>query len=223
MKRALFSLGALAGCIAFIGSGAHAQTKLDGKPTAAEARFVERISADLRSRFPTTESAIKAGYVRCTDEHATGAIRYANRPWTSDEKHPSQLWYDVKGRLLGADFSVLQADSPEPPKMFGVDPSLWITLRAHVHYGVDLGSGTVKYAGMGAKTIEQAGASLEKPTPEAIVAAGAAKDVKDVRFVFTLPLIWDLQIWVLPNSNGAFAEKNPDVIPAHPVKENAGH
>lgn len=123
MRRAFFNFLTLAGCIALMSTSANAQAKLDGKPTATEAPFVDRISADLRSRFPTPESAIKAGYVRFTDEDDTGAISYANRQWNSDEKHPSQLWYDVKGRLLGADFSVLKADSPEKPQLFNVDSS----------------------------------------------------------------------------------------------------
>jgi hypothetical protein len=39
-----------------------------------------------------------------------------------------------------------------------------------------------------------------------------------VRFVFTFPDIWDLSVWVLPNPKGAFADKNPDVIPVNPPK-----
>jgi len=91
--------------------------KLSGMPTASEMPFVNAVTADLTARFPTASDARKAGYVRFTDEDNTGAISYASRQWTSaDQQHPSQLWYDVNGRLLGADFSVPQADSAQAPR-----------------------------------------------------------------------------------------------------------
>ena len=43
---------------------------------------------------------------------------------------------------------------------------------------------------------------------------GKAKDVADVTHVFVFPSIWDLIVWIKPNPNGAFADKNPDVIPS---------
>ena len=189
---------------------------LDGHPTAGEAPFVSALSADLQARFPTADDAVKAGYLRFTNEDDTGAISYANQQWTSqDPAHPSQLWYDVKGRLLGADYSVLQANSADPPHLWGVDPSRWTKFEAHVHYGLVGPDGTTTYKGTGAKTMSEAVASVEHPTASALVTAGLAKSVSDVRFVFPFPAIWDLQVWAIPNPNGAFAEKNPNVIPAH--------
>jgi len=183
-----------------------------GMPTANEAPFVMRVSADLNARFPTPDAARRAGYVRFTDEDKTGSISYANNHWTSvDEAHPSQLWYDVNGRLLGADYSVLQADSPQAPQKWGIDARRWSKFPAHVHYGLVGPNGTV-YSGMGSRRLP-AGASMDHPTPDLLVAAGVAKSVKEVRFVFLFPAIWDLQVWVLPNANGAFAEMNPDVKP----------
>jgi len=46
----------------------------------------------------------------------------------------SQLWYDVHGNLLGADFSVLQSGSPAPPQVWGVNYRRWTSFREHVHY-----------------------------------------------------------------------------------------
>ena len=45
----------------------------------------------------------------------TGAISYINPAYydTPDALHPQQLWYDVNGRLLGADFSQLVATHPK--------------------------------------------------------------------------------------------------------------
>ena len=205
----------LASLIVFFGafSVACAADKLSGIPTASEVPFVAKVSADLSSRFPTPDSARRAGYVRFTDEDNTGSISYANNHWTSvDEAHPSQLWYDVNGRLLGADFSVLQADSPEAPQKWGVDPRRWTKFPAHLHYGLVGPNGTTIYSGMRMSRMP-AEATPEHPTPDLLVAAGVAKNVADVRFVFLFAAIWDLQVWVLPNSNGAFAEMNPDVKP----------
>lgn len=190
--------------------------KLSGMPTASEMPFVSGVTADVSARFPTPAEARKAGYVRYTDEDNTGAISYANRHWISaDPQHPSQLWYDVNGRLLGADFSVLQADSPTAPSKWGVDPSRWTKFGRHVHYGLIGPNGTTIYGGVGVKTLETKvpGADAGHPTPDLLVAAGIAKNVGDVRFVFEFPAIWDLQVWILPNTNGAFAENNPDVKP----------
>jgi hypothetical protein len=186
-------------------------------PTASEMPFVNAVTADLTARFPTASDARKAGYVRFTDEDNTGAISYASRQWTSaDQQHPSQLWYDVNGRLLGADFSVPQADSAQAPSRWGCDPSRWTKFGRHVHYGLNGPNGTTIYGGVGLKTLETKvpGADAKHPTPDLLVAAGIAKNVSDVRFVFEFPAIWDLQVWVLPNPNGAFADSNPDVKPA---------
>ncbi len=190
---------------------------LSGKPTAAEAPFVAAISRDLNARFATAAAAMRAGYMRYTNEDDTGAISYANREWTSkDPQHPSQLWYDVKGRLLGADYSVPIADSPQPPQLFGVDPARWQKFGAHVHYGLVGPDGATIYGAVGAKAMAKGGATVDHPTADALVTAGVAKKRSDVRFVFPFPAVWDLTVWVLPNPDGAFADKNPDVKPQNP-------
>jgi hypothetical protein len=213
-RRSILAL--LVGALILAPVTARAEGKLTGIPTAAEAPFVAKVSADLLARFPTPAEARKAGYIRYTDEDETGAISYANRQWTSaDAAHPSQLWYDVKGRLIGADFSVPY--TPERPHLFGVDPSRWQHFDAHVHYGLVGPKGTI-YGGVGPKTMAKVGASVEHPTASALVAAGIAKKTSDVRFVFTFPSIWDLSLWVIPNPDGAFADKNPDLKPSSASK-----
>ncbi len=217
MDRRTFSvsLAAAVAAAALALSPANAATVAtpSGQPTAAEKPFVEAVTADLNARFPTTADAVKAGYIRYTDEDDTGAISYANREWASaDEKHPSQLWYDAKGRLIGADFSTPYAATR--PTMFGLDPMRWQRFGAHVHYGLVGPSGTI-YGATGAKAMAKAGASIEHPTPAALVAAGIAKKENDVRFVFAFPAIWDVSLWLVPNSDGAFADKNPDVKPVN--------
>jgi uncharacterized membrane protein YjjB (DUF3815 family) len=193
--------------------------KLDGHPTAAEAAFVSTISTDLQARFPTTASAMRAHYIRFTDEDSTGAISYANRMWNSaDPAHPSQLWYDANGHLIGADYSVLYVDSSNPPTLWGVDPSRWGKIGAHVHYGLVGPNGTTIYGGIGSKGLEAVGATVVTATAASLVAAGKAKKTSDVRFLFTFPAIWDLQVWLIPNPNGAFAEKNPNVTPTAGTK-----
>jgi hypothetical protein len=190
---------------------------LSGMPTATEDPFVKSVSADLNARFKSIADATKAGFIRYTDEDDTGAISYANRMWTSaDEKHPSQLWYDAGGRLIGADFSVPYAATK--PQLFGVDPSRWQRFGQHVHYGLVGPSGTTVYGDTGAKKLAAAGGDPAHPTPKDLVTMGIAKSVSDVRFVFEFPAIWDLSLWVIPNDNGAFADKNPAVKPSTPSK-----
>ena len=175
-----------------------------------------RVSADLGRRFPTPARAERAGYLRFTDEDRTGAISYV---WTSaDPAHPSQLWYDIKGRLLGADYSVLQADSPDAPHLFGIEPERWFKIGKHIHYGLAGPNGTTVYGAVRPQRLAAAGADPERPTFEALVAAGIAKQPGDVRFVFLVPSIWDVTVWVIPNPDGAFAEANPNVKPVHPPK-----
>src|SRR5215472_8748065 len=79
-----------------------------GPENATEKTFVSQIQAYLMQHYATAADAEKAGYVRYTGEDDTGAISYANQQWQStDVQHPSQLWYDKNGLLLGADYSVL--------------------------------------------------------------------------------------------------------------------
>lgn len=210
------TLVALAASIS-LPSLAHA-ADASGKPTAAEAPFVAAVVKDLSARFATPADAERAGYLRYTDEDDTGAISYANRKWSSaDAAHPSQLWYDVNGRLLGADYSEPQAGGP--PQLFGLEADRWQKFGLHVHYGI-AGSGTsTTFGATGPKKMTPIGANAESPTKADLVKLGLAKSEADVRFVFAFPAIYDVSVWVRPNPDGAFAEKNPDVKPVHPPKD----
>jgi hypothetical protein len=216
MKRLLLCAAAALAFTA-IGTSARADSTLPNTPTASEQAFVKQAISDIQRLYPTAEAATKAGYLRYTDEDETGSISYANRVWTStDADHPSQLWYDVSGRLLGADYSVPLTDTR--PQLFGIDPARWQTFHAHVHYGLVGPNDTTTYGGAGGAKFTNAGGNIAAPTAEQLVAAGIAPNTSAVRFVFAFPAIWDLQLWILPNPNGAFAEMNPNVHPVHPPK-----
>jgi hypothetical protein len=43
---------------------------------------------------------------------------------------------------------------------------------------------------------------------------GVVKNAADVKRVFLFPSLWDLIVWVKTNPLGAFADKNPLVIPS---------
>jgi hypothetical protein len=184
--------------------------------SAAEQKFVGEISATLNKRYPTPADAEKAGYVRYTNEDDTGAISYANQHWDStSEESPSQLWYDVKGRLLGADYSVLVSEHSTPPALFGISPSRFGEENAHVHYVRKNADGSLSYSrAVGAKKYAAAGLDPQHPTAAGLVKVGAVSSPDQVATVFLFPHIWDVTVWVLPNPDGAFADKNPDVKPS---------
>lgn len=214
---AIFALTAAPGTAA---TPAPAAT-LSPVPQGTEVAFVKQIQADLTSRFPTPAAAEKAGYFRYTNEDEDGAISYANLDWTSgNPQQPSQLWYDVKGRLIGADFSVLQSSSPEPPSVWGVSYHRWISFREHIHYVLAGPNGTETYGATSAKKFAAAGGNVDHPQAETLVKMGVAKSVADVKHVFLLPSLWDLIVWVTPNPNGAFADKNPLVVPSANADKN---
>jgi hypothetical protein len=199
--------------------------------TSSEQQFVSSVTSDLQSRFATTAQAQAAGYFQYTVEDQTGAISWVNTSnWQSDPQHPSQLWYDVKGRLIGADFSVLQSGSPKAPVVWGVSASRFLDFSpAHVHFAIKTPSG-LQFGGAGTKTMAKVGGSVSNPTAQDVVKISqlprwkvlgipAPQSVSDVAFVFQFPAIWDLQVWLVPNPLGAFAEHNPNVIPSANAKE----
>lgn len=188
---------------------------LSPMPQGTEVAFVASIQKDLNGRFPTPADAVKAGYFRYTNEDEDGAISYANLHWqSSNPQSPSQLWYDVKGNLLGADFSVLQSTSPAPPSIWGVNYRRWTSFREHIHYVLAGPNGTEIYGAMKAKSFQDAGGNADDPQPETLVKMGKAASVADVKHVFLFPSVWDLIVWVKQNPNGAFADTNPLVIPS---------
>jgi hypothetical protein len=135
----------------------------------------------------------------------------------------------VNGRLIGADFSVLQSSSAARPNVWGVSPSRFLDFSpAHVHFAIKTASG-LAFGGAGSKTMAKIGGSVDNPTAADIVAIskltrwktlGIPKPTSaaDVAFVFSFPAIWDLQVWLVPNPLGAFAEHNPNVTPSAAAK-----
>ena len=185
------------------------------QPQGAEVAFVSGVTKDLNARFPTPSDAEKAGYFRFTNEDKTGAISYANLQWQSaDPQHPSQLWYSVNGKLLGADYSVLKSNSPNKPSLWGVNPQRWDTFRAHVHYVLTGADGKETYGATSVTKFTTAGGDSTNPQAATLVKMGIVKDASQVKHVFLFPAIWDLELWVTPNPTGAFAEANPLVKPS---------
>ena len=182
-----------------------------GPLSASEKAFVASIQSDLNARFPTAADAERAGYVRYTGIDDTGAISYANRKWQSiDSRHPSQLWYDKHGKLLGADFSRLWT-SNTPPKLWGINPGRWWEFDRHMHY-------VTRNPRTGKTTYElyvadddflNAGGSLAHPRAATLVRMHQVKHANEVVTIFNFPKVWDLIVWVRPNPKGAFAYKNP--------------
>jgi len=192
---------------------AAADATYTGPENANETRFVSAIQADLTSRYATASDAEKAGYVRYSDEDDTGAISYANRRWqTTSERAPSQLWYDKNGHLLGADYSILRTSCKTPPHLWGVNPGRWAQLDGHIHWVARDGHGTMKYEQwMSDAAFAAGGGNALYPSAHTLVAMHKVDSINDVVTIFHFPAVWDLTVWVKPNPNGAFADKNPGV------------
>lgn len=219
MKNHIAAALALSAAIIIVGGASEralaVQPKLSDHPTAAEAPFVTKATSDLQRLYGTTAEAAAAGYFRYNDEDSTGAISWVNpKYWNSDETHPSQLWYDVKGRLIGVDYSVVKGSNKLPPSKWSITPSRWFVFDAHVHYGLKNAMGSTTYGYVTVEKMTKAGGSATNPTPTDIVKAGKTKSASDVTFAFAFPTLWDLEFWVVPNPLGAFAGKNPAVIPS---------
>lgn len=206
---------------------AAAPAKISPMPTAAEQPFISRLQQEIPRRYATVDAAKKAGYFQYTQEDSTGAISYVNlKYWNSlDFNFPNQLWYDVNGRLLGVDYTLLKSTSPAiPATLFGyrVEPGHWEQHGDHVHWGFKAADGSLKLGGMQVAKFKDAGGD---PNPtQGDVPANKAALVKagvpgltspdQVQFVFLHPAMWDLVVWVLPNPAGAFADANPNVKPS---------
>ncbi len=179
---------------------------------ATEQRFIAARAHELRERFPTTAAAEGGGYFRYTDEDPAGIIAYANLHWQSDEHHPSQLWYDERGRLIGADFSRYVTDRARRPRLWGLSADRWTHFIEHVHFGVR--SGRYRYGAVYIDRYREAGGDPRHPTAHPIVRLHFAANAHDVRFVFYFPELWVASVWLVPNPLGPFADTNPNV-PVH--------
>jgi len=212
MKRIIALAFALALAVSAAASADQSAT-FTGPESTSEKAFVQAIQTDLMARYPTAAAAEKAGYVRYTNVDDTGAISYANFKWASaDAKHPSQLWYDTQGRLLGADYSVLLSTSKERPELWGINPGRWVEFDGHMHWVAKNAAGKPTYDNwMLESKFSAGGGNVDQPTAQDLVNMKKVANVTDVVTVFHYPAIWDLIVWVKPNPSGAFADKNPTV------------
>ena len=202
--------------------GQMSKPEISPRADASEKKFITEASRFLHAHYPTPDAARKGGFIEFTPEDKTGAISWANLHWNSDDyEHPSQVWYDVQGRLIGVDYSILQADQAQTPHLWGIDPRRWTTFRPHIHYGIKMPDGKVKFGATSVAKFKDAGGSIASPTKQTLVNMGIVKSPSDVAFVFLFPAIWDLEFWVVANPNGEFADYNPNVKPqnaqAHPA------
>ena len=225
-RRSSVLLAAVLACFPFAASAADAPAAPAAAtaapaPSAAEAAFLAKIMHDLPQKYPNPKAATAAGYVRYTNEDETGAISYANpaRFNTTSADAPAQLWYDVNGRLVGADFSVRRnpdaSPAPAPASLFGIDAKRFEKIGAHVHFVTcDKATGKCVYGkAVGAKKYAAVG-DVEHPTADGLVKTGAVKDAAAVSAVFLYPAIYNVSVWVVPNPLGQFADKNPAVKPS---------
>ena len=99
--------------------------------------------------------------------------------WNSiDLDVPDQLWYDVSGRLLGVDYTVLQRSRDAPTSLFGfaIDPARWIHRAAHIHWGYTAPDGSLKLGAMQVQKFVDAGGVPNES--DATIAANKAALVK---------------------------------------------
>jgi hypothetical protein len=193
---------AAAGALAFA-TAAHA----DETPTcktplsASETAFVQKVTSDVTVRFPHVDDAVKAGYVRYTAPDDTGAISYADKQWNADPTHPSQLWYDSNGNLMGADFSVPRPNNEPRPNEWGIDPCRWFEFNGHIHYVIhDASNGKTVYDQyVWNNDWTAAGGSLSNPSADTLVKLGRVPDTSYIQTIFEMPTQWDLIVWVKPH------------------------
>lgn len=203
--KVLLRAAALAALCAFPAAAvADEQPTNTGPLTPSETQFVQSVQKDLMARFPHVGDALKAGYVRYTAPDDTGAISYANDQWKADPTHPSQLWYDKDGNLMGADFSVPRPHGEPRPNLWGIDPGRWYEFNGHVHY-------VVKYPRSGKTIYDQwiwdgdfvnAGGDLSHPSAQTVVKVGRVPSTDYVSTIFEMPTQWDLIVWVKPHPAG---------------------
>jgi hypothetical protein len=190
------------------------QPSLSPYPDPAEQRFIAAVGSDLHARFQTPQAAQTAGYVRYTDEDQDGIITYTDLHWfTDDPHHPTQLWYDARGRLIGADYTMPVHDQTQRPALWGVQPGRWVHFIAHMHYAVREPDGTIRYGSLLNPTYQANGGNPAHPTALPLVRLRLARQPSDVLLIFQLPEIWIASVWLTPNPNGAFADSDPLVKP----------
>lgn len=182
------------------------QPTYTGPLSPSETQFLESVRRDLIARFPHVADAEKAGYVRYTAPDDTGAISYANQQWVSDPTHPSQLWYDADGNLMGADYSVPRPNGEARPQVWGINPGRWYEFNGHVHYVIkEPGSSKTVYdQWIWNNDFVAAGGNLAKPSAATVAKIGRVPSADYISTIFEFPTQWDLIVWVKPHAAGPF-------------------
>ena len=177
-----------------------------GALSSAEKQFVASVTKDLMARYPHVADAEKAGYVRYTSPDKTGAISYTDQHWNADPTHPSQLWYDTDGNLMGADFSVPRPNGEPRPQLWGINPGRWYELNGHVHYVIkEPDNGKMVYdQWVWNNDFTAAGGSLSKPSADVIAKLGRVPSANYITTIFDFPTQWDLIVWVTPHGDDPF-------------------
>jgi len=215
--RRLHILVAVALCTAFLGAVAHAASvptpaaTLPPRPSAGEAAFVSAVAQALQVKYPTDDSAVKAGYYRTTRLEPDGTIIYFNNSWNPTKLHPNFLWYDRHGKLVGLDYQYLVSAYPRPPgtNLYPVAAGRWSAIPPHIHYGYRMMDGTIKWKGHKMLPNMEDNTLTEAELRSAKLLPANAK----LLWTYVHPKSWDLGFWLVPNSNGAFADLNPAVKP----------
>lgn len=206
MKRPL-TMALLAAFFALaLPAGADENQTFTGPLSPAEQQFVQSAQKDLMARFPHASDAEKAGYVRYTTPDETGAISYANpQSWNSDPTHPSQLWYNANGDLMGADFAVPRPNNEPRPQLWGINPGRWYEFNGHVHYVVKMPDGKMLYdQWTWNNNFTGAGGDINKPSAQTLVKLGKVPSADYVSTIFEFPTQWDLIVWLTPHPAGTF-------------------
>lgn len=208
MKRPLTMALLMAFCALAAPAGADEDQTYTGALSPAEQQFIQSVQHDLMARFPHAADAEKAGYVRYTAPDDTGAISYANTQWwNSDQTHPSQLWYDANGDLMGADFAVPRPNNEPRPQLWGVNPGRWYEFNGHVHYVIKMPDGKLVYGPqewVWNNTFTSAGGNVSKPSADTLVKIGRAPSTDYIPTIFEFPTQWDLIVWLKPHAAGTF-------------------
>ena len=200
----MFAAAALAvfSLFAFVPALADEAATDTGPLSSTEAQFVSSVKTDLLARFPHASDAEKAGYVRYTSPDDTGAISYANKKWNSDPTHPSQLWYDASGNLMGADFSVPRPNGEPRPQLWGINPGRWYEFNGHVHYVITANGKMVYDQWVWNPDFVNAGGNLNSPSADTLVKLGKVPSADYIKTIFDMPTQWDLIVWVQPHPAG---------------------
>ncbi|TAM73649.1 hypothetical protein EPN44_13225 [bacterium] len=188
---------------------APAGAQIDDHATPDEAAFVDRVATTLLPRYATAADAEKAGYVQTTGIEEDGTAVFFNRDFKHvDEQHPNFLWFDRHNNLVGLDYEFPQSEYPKAPvSLFPVQAGRWTVVHEHVHFGYRVGSGAIVLRGARAyPNLRGDRITAAALRADHLLPAGAT-----LVWAYHHPACWDLGFWLIPNADGAFAERNPDV------------